>query len=49
VDIPLERGRGLQEAIPGWRLETIPRCSHLAQEDATAAAVVEHCKVFFGP
>ena len=47
--IPLERGRRLHEAIPGSRLETIPRCSHLAQEDATAAAVVEHCKDFFGP
>lgn len=46
--IPLERGRRLHEAIPGSRLETIPRCSHLAQEDATAA-VVEHCKDFFGP
>src|SRR5215218_3298893 len=47
--IPLERGRRLHEAIPGSRLETIPRCSHLAQEDATAAAVVEHCKDFYGP
>ena len=47
--IPLERGRRLHEAIPGSRLETIPRCSHLAQEDATTAAVVEHCKDFFGP
>ena len=45
--IPLERGRRLHEAILGARLETIPRCSHLAQEDATA--VVEHCKDFFGP
>src|ERR671910_334445 len=45
--IPLERGRRLHEAIPGSRLETIPRCSYLAQEDATAA-VVEHCKDFFG-
>jgi hypothetical protein len=39
----------MQEAIPGSRLQTIPRCSRLAQEDATAAAVVEHCKDFFGP
>ena len=46
--IPLERGRRLHEAIPGSRLETIPLCSHLAQEDATAA-VVEHCNDFFGP
>lgn len=28
--IPLERGRRLHEAIPGSRLETILRCSHLA-------------------
>jgi hypothetical protein len=34
--------------MPGSRLETISRCAHLAQEDATAA-VVEHCKGFFGP
>ena len=46
--IPLERGRRLHEAIPASRLETIPHCSHLAQEDATAA-VVEYCKDFFGP
>jgi pimeloyl-ACP methyl ester carboxylesterase len=46
--ISLERGRRLHEAIPASRLETIPHCSHLAQEDATAA-VVEHCKDFFGP
>jgi pimeloyl-ACP methyl ester carboxylesterase len=45
---PLELGRRLHKAVPGLRLETIPRCSHLAQEDATAA-VVEHCKDFFGP
>jgi pimeloyl-ACP methyl ester carboxylesterase len=46
--IPSERGRRLHEAIPGSRLETIPRSSHLSREYATAAAVVEHCKDFFG-
>ncbi len=49
MGIPPERGRRLHEAIPGSRLETIPRCSHPAQEDATAAAGVEHRKDFFGP
>ena len=47
--IPLGQGRRLHEAMPGSRLETISRCSHLAQEDTTVAAVVEHCKDFFGP
>ena len=47
--IPQERGRRLHEAIPGLLLETIPRCSHLSQEDATAAVVMEHCKDSFGP
>jgi pimeloyl-ACP methyl ester carboxylesterase len=46
--IPVEKGRKLHEAIPGSRLETIPRCAHLAQEDATAA-VVEHLAGFFAP
>ena len=46
--IPPERGPRLHEAIPGSRLETITRCSHLPQEDATAA-VVEYRKDFFGP
>jgi pimeloyl-ACP methyl ester carboxylesterase len=47
--IPLERGRRTHEAIPSSRLQTLPRCSHPAREDATAAAVVEQCKDFFGP
>jgi pimeloyl-ACP methyl ester carboxylesterase len=46
--IPLERGRRTHEAIPSSHLQTLPRCSHLAREDA-AAAVVEQCKDFFGP
>ena len=46
--IPLERGRRTHEAIPSSRLQTLPRCSHPAREDATAA-VVEQCKDFFGP
>lgn len=32
--IPLEKGQQLHEAIPGSQLRTIPRCAHLAQEDA---------------
>jgi pimeloyl-ACP methyl ester carboxylesterase len=32
--IPLEKGQQLHEAIPGSQLKRIPRCAHLAQEDA---------------
>src|ERR671913_231542 len=32
--IPLKRGQQLHEAIPGSQLRRIPRCAHLAQEDA---------------
>ena len=46
--IPVEKGRKLHEAIPGSQLRTIPRCAHLAQEDATAA-VVEHLAGFIAP
>ncbi len=46
--IPLERGRRLHEAIPGSRLETIPRCAHLAQEDAPDT-VVGYLTDFFAP
>jgi pimeloyl-ACP methyl ester carboxylesterase len=35
--IPLEKGQQLHEAIPGSQLRTIPRCAHLAQEDAPDA------------
>ena len=44
--IPLQRGQELYKAIPGSQLRTIPRCAHLAQEDATAT-VVEHLRDFF--
>ena len=32
--IPPEKGQQLHEAIPGSQLRMIPRCAHLAQEDA---------------
>ena len=32
--IPLDKGQQLHEAIPGSKLRRIPRCAHLAQEDA---------------
>jgi pimeloyl-ACP methyl ester carboxylesterase len=35
--IPLEKGEQLHKAIPGSQLRTIPRCAHLAQEDAPEA------------
>ena len=35
--IPPEKGQQLHEAIPGSQLRTIPRCAHLAQEDAPDA------------
>src|SRR5918996_2069491 len=37
--IPLEKGQQLHEAIPGSQLRTIPRCAHLAQEDAPDTVV----------
>ena len=46
--IPLEKGEQLHDAIPGSQLKTIPRCAHLAQEDAPDA-VVGHLTGFFGP
>ena len=46
--IPLQRGQELREAIPGSQLRTIPRCAHLAQEDATAT-VIDHLGDFFVP
>src|SRR5918995_1839508 len=44
--IPLEKGQLLHEAIPGSQLRTIPRCAHLAQEDAPDA-VAELLTGFF--
>jgi pimeloyl-ACP methyl ester carboxylesterase len=46
--IPLEKGEQLHKAIPGSQLRTIPRCAHLAQEDApeTVAAFLTD---FFAP
>jgi pimeloyl-ACP methyl ester carboxylesterase len=44
--LPLEVGRKLHSLIPGSRLETIPECAHLAQEDATEA-VLDHLTEFF--
>ena len=44
--IPPEKGQQLQEAIPGSQLRTIPRCAHLAQEDAPDA-VAELLTGFF--
>ncbi len=42
------RSRWAYEAIPGSQLETIPRCAHLAQEDAPDT-VVGYLTDFFGP
>ena len=39
-------GQQLHEAIPGSQLRTIPRCAHLAQEDAPGA-VAELLTGFF--
>jgi pimeloyl-ACP methyl ester carboxylesterase len=44
--LPLERGEKLHSLIPGSRLETIPECAHLAQEDASEA-VLDHLIRFF--
>ena len=44
--LSLERGEKLHSAISGSRLETIPDCAHLAQEDATEA-VLGHLTEFF--
>ena len=44
--LPLERGVKLHSAISGSRLETIPECAHLAQEDAPEA-VLGHLSEFF--
>src|SRR5215208_2503108 len=46
--IPLEKGEQLHKAIPGSQLRTIPRCAHLAQEDAPEA-VAEFLTDFFAP
>jgi pimeloyl-ACP methyl ester carboxylesterase len=37
--IPIERGRRLQQAIPGAVLRSIPNAGHLVQEDAPEAIV----------
>jgi pimeloyl-ACP methyl ester carboxylesterase len=34
-----EKGEELHKTIPGSQLKTIPRCAHLAQEDAPDAVV----------
>ncbi|HSK83821.1 MAG TPA: alpha/beta hydrolase [Rubrobacter sp.] len=44
--IPPEKGQQLHQAIPGSQLRTIPRCAHLAQEDAPDA-VAELLTGFF--
>jgi pimeloyl-ACP methyl ester carboxylesterase len=46
--IPLEKGEQLHKAIPGSQLRTIPRCAHLAQEDAPEAVAAFLTK-FFAP
>jgi pimeloyl-ACP methyl ester carboxylesterase len=43
--LPLGVGEKLNSSIPGSRLETIPECSHLAQEDAPEA-VPAHLNAF---
>src|SRR5918998_1884178 len=45
--IPPEKGQQLHEAIPDSQLRTIPRCAHLAQEDAPDT-VAELLTSFFG-
>jgi pimeloyl-ACP methyl ester carboxylesterase len=45
--IPLKKGEELHKTIPGSQLKTIPRCAHLAQEDAPDA-VVGYLTDFFG-
>lgn len=37
--IPIERGRALQQMIPGAQLHAIPNAGHLVQEDAPEAIV----------
>lgn len=44
--IPLSRAEELHKTIPGSELRTIPRCAHLAQEDAPET-VIEHLARFF--
>ncbi len=44
--IPPSKGEQLHKAIPGSELRMIPRCAHLAQEDATEV-VIEHLARFF--
>ena len=46
--IPLRKGEQLHKVIPGSQLRTIPRCAHLAQEDAPEA-VAEFLTEFFAP
>jgi len=46
--LPPEVGERLHSSIPGSRLEKIPGCAHLAQEDATEA-VLGHLDGFFSP
>jgi pimeloyl-ACP methyl ester carboxylesterase len=44
--IPPSKGEQLHKAIPASELRRIPRCAHLAQEDAPET-VIEHLKDFF--
>jgi pimeloyl-ACP methyl ester carboxylesterase len=44
--IPPSKGKQLHKAIPASKLRIIPRCAHLAQEDATET-VIEHLARFF--